>query len=98
MFPILFILRGNDVSPDPIDQAILAACKPQFLKVARIIGDVANALNVSTRVEESEDPRGRDAEFDFIADRIKALVKAKKLESAGNLGRWGWSEIRLTGK
>jgi hypothetical protein len=34
----------------------------------------------------------------FIADRIKALVKAKKLESAGNLNRWRFSEIRLTGK
>ncbi len=33
----------------------------------------------------------------FIADRIKALVKAERLESAGNLDRWRYSEIRLTG-
>jgi hypothetical protein len=32
---------------------------------------------------------------DFIADRIKALVKAKKLQSKGNLDRWGFSEISL---
>ena len=37
-------------------------------------------------------------EVDFIADRIKALVKAGTLESAGNLDRWRFSEIRLTGK
>jgi hypothetical protein len=35
---------------------------------------------------------------DLIADRIKALVKAGRLESAGNLDRWRYSEIRLTGK
>ena len=40
--------------------------------------------------------KGTDVQF--IADRIKALVKAGKLESAGNLNRWRFSEIRLTGK
>jgi len=32
------------------------------------------------------------------AIRIKALVKAKKLESAGNLDGWRSSEIRLSKK
>jgi hypothetical protein len=94
------------MSPDLIDQAILAACKSRFLKVARIIGHVATALNVSTRVvnvsldvpEEAEDPRGINPEIDLIVHRIKALVKAKKLESAGHLDWWRNSEIRLTGK
>ena len=75
------------MSPDLIDQAILASCKPQFMKVARIVGDVAVALNVPTDVEK-----------DFIADRIKALVKAERLESQGNLDRWRFSEIRLPEK
>jgi hypothetical protein len=35
---------------------------------------------------------------DFIADRIKALVKAERLESEGDLDEWRYSEIRLTGK
>jgi len=35
---------------------------------------------------------------DFIADRIKALVKAERLESQGNLDRWHFSEIRLPEK
>jgi hypothetical protein len=85
------------MSPDLVDETILACCKPRFLKVARIIGDVVTALNVLTRAEEPEDSRRRNAE-DFIADRIRALVKAERLEAAGNLDRWGWSEIRLTGK
>jgi hypothetical protein len=72
------------MSPEPVDQTILASCKPQFLKVIRIIGDVERAL--------------KGTNVDFIADRIKALVKAGRLELAGNLKRWEASEIRLTGK
>ena len=72
------------MSPDLIDQQ---HCKPQFLKVARIVGDVAVALKVPMDVDKS-----------FIADRIKALVKAERLESQGNLDRWRFSEIRLTEK
>jgi hypothetical protein len=54
------------------------------MKVARIVYDVALALKL---------PRGRNV--DFIAKRIKALVKAKKLQSKGNLDWWEFSEIRL---
>jgi hypothetical protein len=70
-----------------VDQAIMACCRPRFMKVARIVYDVAKALKL---------PRGR--KVDFIGDRIKARVKAKMLESAGNLDRWGFSEIRLPEK
>ena len=92
------------MSPDEVDQAILAFCKPQFLKVARVIMDVPAAFKVPFPMERiftaapkaREKPMGTDV--DFIADRIKALVKAKKLESAGNLDGWGSSEIRLSKK
>ena len=57
------------------------------MKVARIVYDVAKALKLP-----------RDRSVIFIGDRIKALVKAKKLESAGNLDRWEFSEIRLPKK
>jgi XRE family transcriptional regulator, aerobic/anaerobic benzoate catabolism transcriptional regulator len=75
------------MSSELVDQAILACCKPQFLKVARVVGDVAIALEVP-----------RDMDKDFIADRIKALVKAERLESRGDLDRWRFSEIRLPEK
>jgi hypothetical protein len=89
------------MSPDQIDEAILACCKLRFLKVLRIVREVETALNA--RVDASFDapegsPRGLNPELDLITDRIKALVKAKRLEAAGNLDRWGYSEIRLTGK
>jgi Protein of unknown function len=92
------------MSPELTDEAILAACKPQFPKMARVLGDVATALDVHVKPvppsvpEKAEDPRGINPEIDVIVDRIKALVKAKRLESAGNLNRWRYSEIRLTGK
>jgi hypothetical protein len=92
------------MSPELIDETILAYCKPRFLKVARVILDVATALKVPIPMERIfidvpetfEKPIGLDV--DFIADRIKALVKAKRLEAAGNLDLWRYSEIRLTGK
>jgi hypothetical protein len=97
------LIPGCTMSPELVDQAILACCKPQFLKVARVIVDVATALKVPKPMvaslftnETLEKPMG--AEVDFIADRIKALVKAERLESAGNLDLWRFSEIRLTGK
>ena len=67
-----------------VDQAILAFCKPQFRKVMLIVHQTAKALKV---------PRGRN--IDFIGYRIKALVKDRKLEAAGNLDLWEFSEIRL---
>jgi Protein of unknown function len=91
------------MSPELVDQTILACCKPRFLKVARVIVDVATALKVPKPVvarlftdETPEKPMG--TELDFIADRIKALVDTERLEAAGDLDRWRYSEIRLTGK
>jgi hypothetical protein len=70
------------MSPDEIDRAILAHCREQWLKVARVIGDTHQGLGVPT------DPES-------IAHRIEALVKAGKLESQGDLARWRFSEVRL---
>ena len=77
------------MSPDLIDQTILANCQARFLKVARIIGDVAKVL---------KGPKGSEKDLGLIADRIKALVKAEKLESQGDLDQWRFSEIRLPEK
>jgi hypothetical protein len=69
------------MSSELIDQTILACCRPHFLKVALIIVNVATALKVPKPLSEQlyfdegpEKPGG--TEVDFIADRIKALVKA----------------------
>ena len=75
------------MSPEVVDEAILAQCGPYFFKVLRIVLDVAKALEV---------PKGGN--IAFIGDRIKALVKAEKLESAGDLDQWAYSEVRLPQK
>ena len=72
------------MSPELVDEAILASCVPNFRKVARVISDTATALGSTG-----------EAAFHFIADRIKALVAAGRLEGAGDLDGWGSSEIRL---
>jgi len=91
------------MSPELIDQTILACCDARFLKVARVIVDVAKALKVPIPMERIlidvpetfKKPIGLDV--DLIADRIKALVKANRLDAAGDLDLWRYSEIRLTG-
>ena len=75
------------MSPELVDEAILASCVPNFRKVTRVISDTAKALGSSG-----------EAAFYFIADRIKALVEAERLDGAGDLDRWGYSEVRLPEK
>jgi hypothetical protein len=83
------------MSPELVDQAILAQCRPHFYKVARVIGKAAEDLKLAGELTSKE---LKKKDLQFILDRIKALVKAKKLESVGDLDRWINSEIRLTGK
>jgi len=74
----------SHVPDEKIDQAILAAVGRQFLKVARIIAEVGDRFGT------------RDDEFyERVAIRIAALVVEKRLQSAGDITRWRYSEIRL---
>jgi hypothetical protein len=86
MFPDRFFAEQT-MSPELVDEAILASCVSYFRKVARVISDAAKALESST-----------GATFYLIADRIKVLVAAERLEGAGDLDGWGTSEVRLPQK
>jgi Protein of unknown function len=104
MFPNSRTLTlGRTMSPELVDQTILACCKPRFLKVARVITDVVEAirtpqpLSVHLLTDEALQARAR-MEEDFIVGRIKALVETGRLEGAGDLDRPRHSEVRLTGK
>ena len=68
-----------------IDAAILSSASYRWLKVARIVGDV------SGRFEEAE----RETKLKVIAERVRALVDAGRLESQGDLSHWRYSEVRL---
>jgi hypothetical protein len=83
------------MSPKLVDEAILASCVSHFRKVAAVIHRASQTL----ASPEDPPPEERDgANFKFIAKRIKALVKAEKLEGAGDLDRWAYSEVRLPQK
>jgi hypothetical protein len=75
------------MSPALVDQAILSCCKPQFRKAALIVALASTALKV---------PEG--TKLDFVAERIKALVKAGGLQAQGDLDRPRFSEVRLPQK
>jgi hypothetical protein len=68
-----------------VDNLILSFAKPEWRKVAMIIG---KALDAS-------EGGGFDTTDQAIADRIVALVEDGKLESQGDLSLWRHSEVRL---
>jgi hypothetical protein len=83
-----------------IDDTIKSVVRPQWLKVAMIVGRAEKALEgrvppVDLRLTKHEQASARDEFLDVIAARIQALVEAGKLEGAGNLSNWRHSEVRL---
>jgi hypothetical protein len=71
-------------SPEELDKLILARTQPQWRKVAYIIAAVGQSMNERT-----------DENYDALAARIAALVKAGRLEAQGDLKEWRSSEVRL---
>ena len=68
-----------------IDAALLAKAESRFRKVAFIVGSVPDAVpNLP-----------KDLPKNFYAQRIASLVEAGLIESRGNLGRLGFSEVRI---
>lgn len=68
-----------------IDDAILACLSNKWQKVAMVIGVVGKDIASPER----------DDEFDRVAKRIYALVRAGRVAAAGDIKRWRESEIRL---
>jgi hypothetical protein len=76
--------QRRTASEQQIRQFVLAAVRPRWLKVARIIADV---------LKECE--RNELATRDYaIAERIRALIADGKLEAQGNIAKWRYSEVR----
>jgi hypothetical protein len=68
-----------------IDDAILGAAGPKWMKVARVVFDALKAGGFSTE----------DENVQVHVRRVIALVKGHKLEAHGNLLRPRFSEVRL---
>jgi hypothetical protein len=69
---------------DAVDALILSLTRERYQKVAKII-----------RLVSERAPDG--TKFETIAERIGVLVAEGKLQGAGDLTRWTYSEIRRAG-
>jgi hypothetical protein len=69
------------LSNDEIDAMLLAQVEDRWLKVARVI------LNAMEAFENWDEDR--------LTLRMKALVHEGKIESAGDISKWRFSEVRL---
>ena len=84
-------LRWSDVSLPlaitvaELDALIVSTVTQNWLKTARIIGDVVQALR----------KRSTPIDAEVVGARIVELVKAGQIEAAGNPTMWRHSELRL---
>ena len=71
-----------------LDELILSVVKPNWQKVAMVLGKALH-LSESRRFETS---------YEALAARISVLCTDGRLESQGNLSKWRYSEVRLPAK
>ena len=80
--------RVPELSPEElarIDAALLSQISNDWRKVARVVGTAI--LSMADRPAGVPDV--------FFAQRVALLVAAGRIESKGDLGRMGFSEVRL---
>ena len=73
------------VTDAELDARIIFFARTQYLKVARVLGDVLHEC----------DSKGIEVSDDRLQARLDALIKAGKLESAGDVSNWRYSEVKL---
>lgn len=72
---------------DDIDTMILSAASGEWQKTALVISKVFDDLAFDKDALSGQN----------VAERIYALVEAKKLTSTGNIRRWRDSNVKLVG-
>lgn len=68
-----------------IDHALMAACKPRWLKLAMVVGEAIHACP----------EKYHDVPDISYSQRVRELVNSGQLESQGNLFFMRFSEVRL---
>jgi len=71
----------SNLSDDELDARLLSHALPEWQKVAMLVSQTIRDF------ENWDEER--------LTARIRALVDEGKLEAAGNLHRWRFSEVRL---
>ncbi len=72
-----------------IDEAILFIAEERWMKVAKLIVEVAKAIGITLSSE--------DENYEAISQRIQALVGDGRLSAQGNIKKWRFSEVRRAG-
>jgi hypothetical protein len=83
----LVVARLNQADFQTIDAAILTQASDRWLKVARVVGATADALQIQFP----------GLSYVFYAQRLAQLVNDGHLVSKGNLSYMRFSEVRLSG-
>jgi hypothetical protein len=73
------------VTESDVDAILFSVLKPQWRKVAAIL----------VRAEEQCAERDLQISYEVFAARIKALADSDRIEAAGDLRKWRYSEVRL---
>jgi hypothetical protein len=68
-----------------LDERILFFVGPQWRKVAFILSKVAHEF----------DAKGIVISEDRLEERLRALIELRKIEPAGDVSRWRFSEVRI---
>jgi Protein of unknown function len=77
--------RRRTASVQQLDQFILEAAKPKWLKVARIVADVLQRCQLE-QLGTNENA---------VGVRIRYLAEQGNLDSQGNLEKWRYGEVKL---
>ena len=75
-------------SEAPLDDLILSVVKPNWQKVAMVLG----------KARRLSDSRGVEISYDALAARINTLCMEGRLESQGKVSKWRRGEVRLPTK
>jgi Protein of unknown function len=73
------------VTVTEFDRVIRSEMSPQWRKTARIVGNVSKQYR----------SLGIDLDPAIAAARLRAMVDSDLIEGAGDLRKWGFSEVRL---
>jgi hypothetical protein len=68
-----------------VDERILSFVRPQWRKVAFVLGKVIHEF----------DAKGISISEERLERRLRVLIKLQQIEPAGDVARWRFSEVRL---
>jgi Protein of unknown function len=95
-------------SDDQLDAMLLAQVRDRWLKTARVVANALLELEkrdgdgiwgrmeaLRARLALDAPPEFEDKDGDRITHRMEALIARGKIECAGDVRKWRFSEVRL---